>query len=152
MYHALWIVPLVVAVAGIALLLWRRSRWPMEFAQVRARFLEDRPRLHAEFFAAASTSGKPRGLRWKECQWSDLIEWVRDKNTGADSCAGRRHHFVRGDRGGDMEGIEAVGNLRNASAVFFLQGGQWETAGRAVFNLNPAEAVDHFKGSYERII
>ena len=53
--------------------------------------------------------------------------------------------------GGDMEGLEAVGNLRNASAVFFYQDGQWQTGGRVIFNLNPDEAVEHFKQGYERI-
>ena len=54
--------------------------------------------------------------------------------------------------GGDMEGVEAVGNLRNASAVFFFQGGQWQTNGRVIFNLNPNEAIEHFKSGYERIV
>jgi hypothetical protein len=54
--------------------------------------------------------------------------------------------------GGDMEGVAAVGNLRNASAVFAYSGERWTTAGRAVFNLNPAEAVEHFKANYERIV
>ena len=53
--------------------------------------------------------------------------------------------------GGDMEGLPAVGNLRNASAVFFFQGGQWHSVGKAIFNLNPAEAIDHFKNQYERV-
>jgi hypothetical protein len=53
--------------------------------------------------------------------------------------------------GGDMEGVAAVGNLRNASAVFFFHGGQWRTTGKAVFNLNPDEAVARFQNQYERL-
>jgi len=45
--------------------------------------------------------------------------------------------------GSDMEGLPAVGNLRNASAVFFFDRSKWQTAGRAVFNLNPDEALEH---------
>ena len=50
-----------------------------------------------------------------------------------------------------MEGEPAVGNLRNASAVFFFHRGHWETVGKAVFNMNPGEAIDHFKNQYERL-
>ena len=53
--------------------------------------------------------------------------------------------------GGDMEGVEAVGNLRNASAVFFYQDGKWQTGGRVLFNLNPDEVVERFSMGYERI-
>jgi len=53
--------------------------------------------------------------------------------------------------GSDMEGVEAVGNLRAASAVFTFAKGNWTTAGRAVFNMNPAEALRHFSNVYEKI-
>ncbi len=107
--------------------------------------------MQAQFFSAAAASGKPRGLRWKQCQWSELIEWVRDKQSGQILALVGVTISFEAIEGGDMEGVEAVGNLRNASAVFFLQDGQWQTAGRAIFNLNPVEAVEHFKGSHERI-
>jgi hypothetical protein len=50
-----------------------------------------------------------------------------------------------------MEGLPAVGNLRNASAVFNHQGGRWRPSGKVVFNLNPDEAVAHFKNRYELV-
>ena len=50
-----------------------------------------------------------------------------------------------------MEDNPNVGNLRNASAVFFFQHGHWNTVGKAVFNMNPGEAVEHFKNQYERV-
>jgi hypothetical protein len=53
--------------------------------------------------------------------------------------------------GSDMEGLPAVGNLRNASAVFFFDRGRWHTTGKAVFNLNPGEALEHFRNQYERV-
>ena len=43
--------------------------------------------------------------------------------------------------GGPMEDVEAVGNLRAATAVFYFSGGAWHTDGRAIFNLNPTEAI-----------
>ena len=50
-----------------------------------------------------------------------------------------------------MEGLPAVGNLRNASAVFYFQRGHWHTTGKAVFNLNPAEVIQRFKNQYEPV-
>lgn len=152
MHHLYWIVPLVLALVGaIAAVAWQLRRTRVSWEDVRARFERDRPGLQAQFFAAAAASGKPRGLRWKECQWSGLTEWVRDRSTGQIHVLVGVTISFEAIAGSDMEGVEAVGNLRNASAVFFLQGGQWQTAGRAVFNLNPAEAVEHLKASYERI-
>jgi len=50
-----------------------------------------------------------------------------------------------------MEGLPAVDNLRNASAVFFFHQGRWHTLGKAVFNLNPDEALAQFHNQYERL-
>ncbi len=154
MDHLYWIVPLMLVPAGLAVFFWRQGRQLDPRAQMesaRARFDAERERLQAQFFAAAAAAGKPRGLRWQQCQWNELIEWVRDKHSGQIHALVGVTISFEAIEGGDMEGVEAVGNLRNASAVFFLQDGHWQTAGRAVFNLNPAEAVEHFKGSYERI-
>jgi hypothetical protein len=154
MDHLYWIIPLTLALASLTVFFWRQGKRFDPRAQMqnaRARFEKERPRLQAQFFAVAAASGKPRGLRWKECQWSELIEWVRDKQSGQIHVLVGVTISFEAIEGGDMEGVEAVGNLRNASAVFFLQDGRWQTAGRAIFNLNPAEAVEHFKATYERI-
>jgi hypothetical protein len=76
---------------------------------------------------------------------------VRDKQTGQLLALAGVTISFKAIEGSDMEGVAAVGNLRNASAVFAYNGERWTTAGRAVFNLNPSEAVEHFKASYERI-
>ena len=52
--------------------------------------------------------------------------------------------------GSDMEGLPAVGNLRNASAVFIHDGRRWVATGRAVFNLNPDEVLSRFPTQFER--
>jgi hypothetical protein len=150
-----WLMPALVTmiVAGAGVALWFLRRWrngSMSIEQMAHQFRDRKSVLEKLFFATAASSGKPRGLRWKECQWNDAIEWVREKATG------RLHALVgvtisfEAIEGGDMEGVEAVGNLRNATAVFFFDG-EWRTAGRVVFNLNPDEAVIHFKDGYERV-
>jgi hypothetical protein len=145
----LWFLLLPIFLVGaLLLILFVRGNVPSP-AQARARFEQRRDHLQSAFFQAASTSGKPRGLRWKECQWQEQIELVRDKQTGQlHALVGVTISF-EAIEGGDMEGVEAVGNLRDASAVFYFDG-EWKTGGRVIFNLTPADAVEHFKGNYER--
>ncbi len=50
-----------------------------------------------------------------------------------------------------MEDVEAVGNLRAATAVFFYDGKKWTTSGRALFNLNPSEAIRHYRHELETV-
>ena len=101
---------------------------------------------------AAAASGKPRGLRWKDCQWENGVELVRDKHSGQIAALVGVTIQFEAVEGSDMEGLPAVGNLRNASAVFFFQGGQWHTVGRAVFNMKPEEALVPFQDQSEREI
>jgi hypothetical protein len=122
--------------------------------KARERFLEQRERLHADFLAAASASGKPRGLTWKALDWNVVgalpePTLARDRRTGAIVALVPVTIQFEAVAGGDMEGLAAVGNLRNASAVFFYDyRGGWHTTGRAVFNLNPDEAIAHFKDQF----
>ena len=51
--------------------------------------------------------------------------------------------------GGGMEEVEAVGNLRAATAVFTWKNGQWTTQGRAVFNLEPREVLERYRDSLD---
>jgi hypothetical protein len=36
--------------------------------------------------------------------------------------------------------------------VFYFDGRNWTTAGKAVFNLNPTEAIEHHRTRYERVV
>ena len=53
--------------------------------------------------------------------------------------------------GGGMEDVEAVGNLRAATAVFTHNGREWTTQGRAVFNLEPREVVERYEDALDAI-
>ena len=50
-----------------------------------------------------------------------------------------------------MEDVEAVGNLRAATAVFRVERGIWATDGRALFNLNPTEAIAYYQDNLELV-
>lgn len=155
MSTASWLVPLI-AVLGVGggLAGWRRMRrFGRRVQEERARelFKLQRERLEAQFLQAASASGKPRGLRWKDCQWDNAAAFVRERQTGNLAALAGVTIAFEAVEGSDMEGLAAVSNLRTASAVFFFQKGQWHTVGRALFNLNPDEAALHFHNLYERV-
>ena len=139
--------------AGVVLLLlaarkirgpWRSRRRAAELAQARREFHPVRERLEAKFVQLAGASGKPRGLRWTNCDFDNDVAYARDRQSGA-LCAfvGVTISFEAVE-GGGMEEVEAVGNLRAATAVFRYTEGRWNTDGRAIFNLNPTEAIAHF--------
>jgi hypothetical protein len=121
-------------------------------ARARELFRLQRERLEAHFLTAAAATGKPRGLRWLDCEWADDVTFVRDRHTGHIAALVGVTIQFEAIPGSDMEGVEAVGNLRNASAVFFFQKGHWHTVGKAVFNMNPDEAVRHFQNQYEPLV
>jgi hypothetical protein len=130
---------------------WRRFARGPNVEQARQLFQQQRERLELLFFQAATASGKPRGLRWKAIDWESSIEFARERASGRLAALVGVTIQFEAVEGSDMEGLPAVGNLRNASAVFFFHGGRWHTTGRTVFNLNPDEALAHFQNLYERL-
>src|SRR5262245_7120611 len=80
----IWIAAAVVAFV-VVLIVWKPMRLLGRGIQVeRARelFLLQRERLEAKFVTAASRSGKPRGLRWKDCSFENELELAREKKSG----------------------------------------------------------------------
>jgi hypothetical protein len=137
-----------------AILAFRPMRARMlsaQFEKAKKEFRQRRERLEAAFFERASSSGKPRGLRWTNCDFENDISYARNRRTG-ELCA-----FVavtisfEAIEGGLMEGVEAVGNLRAATAVFRLADGHWQTDGRAIFNLSPTEAIAYYQENLELV-
>ncbi len=151
-----WIIGAFAAVAAISLaLLWRpiqKSRQGDQLEQAQRMFRLERERLEHRFFEMAASSGKPRGLRWTDCEFDNAVTYARDR-----ARRGELQAFVavtisfEAIEGGGMEDVEAVGNLRAATAVFHHRAGHWHTEGRAIFNLNPSEAIDYYHDSLQRV-
>ena len=82
----LWLLPAALLLLGVVLLVvWRPLRSLGKDIQVeRARelFLLQRERLEAKFVTAAAATGKPRGLRWKDCSFERDVELARERQTG----------------------------------------------------------------------
>lgn len=123
----------------------RRRRQLAQFERAQRDFHRVRERLEAKFFQLAGSGGKPRGLRWTNCDFDDEVAYARDRKTAV-LCAfvGVTISF-EAIAGGGMEDVEAVGNLRAATATFRYANGRWDTDGRALFNLNPVEAIAYYR-------
>jgi hypothetical protein len=147
----LWLVGLFVLLIFLVVM-WYIGYRSREVRPAIVSFHTQRMSLQEAFFATASRSGKPRGLRWKQCEWGDMVEVARDKRTGQLFAFVAVTISFEAIEGSDMDGLAAVGNLRNASALFFHQHGTWHTNGQAIFNLNPDEAIVHHSATLERVV
>jgi len=120
-------------------------------AKARGEFHRHREYLEAKFVDLASKTGKPRGLLWNRCDFDDDVAYVRDRRSGAFSALVGVTIGFKAEAGGAMEDVEAVGNLRAATAVFNYRPAGWTTRGHVLFNLNPVEAVDYYHRELEMI-
>lgn len=148
----LWLLVPVALVIGIVV--WRPLRLfsrEVQLERAQELFKLQRERLEANFHRAAIATGKPRGLVWKDIEWESEVVFARERHSGQLAALIAVTIQFEAVEGSDMEGLPAVGNLRNASAVFFFQRGHWHTVGKAIFNMNPGEAIEHFKTLYERV-
>ncbi|QDU38802.1 hypothetical protein Mal4_31320 [Maioricimonas rarisocia] len=149
-----WLIPTLIVVAGlIALLIGAKPllRWVQQIEARRAvqRFRIQRETLEAKFFDVASATGKPRGLRWKRCDWQAPVTFARDLQSQLVTAFVSVEIHFDAIEGGDMEDVEAVGTIRDAAAVFHYRAGTWGTGGKALFNMNPSEAVQRLEGQFE---
>jgi hypothetical protein len=70
----------VVGAVAVAIALPRlRVRMRDEDRAIRA-FKIEREVLEAKFFDLASRRGKPRGLRWLDCDWQNSVTFGRDRS------------------------------------------------------------------------
>ena len=142
-----------IAIACILVLTprWRRRSQERELSAARQLFRLRREWLEAKFVDLAQKSGRPRGLLWKAVDFDNIESLARDRHSNQlQALVGVTIRF-EAIPGGDMEHVEAVGNLRAASAVFRFDDGEWKTNGRAIFNLSPVEAIKHLSGELETV-
>lgn len=122
-----------------------------ELHSARQLFHRRREWLEAHFLSVASQSGKPRGLRWVECDFENEVAFARERRTGRlRALVGVSIQF-EAIEGGAMEDVEAVANSKAATVVFRLDGPDWEVDSRAYFNLNPHQTIEHFQHELEEV-
>jgi hypothetical protein len=144
-----------LAIALIAWLGWTVVRPKLFVRRVRRaerEFSRDRKKLEAKFFQDAARSGKPRGLAWKQVAFQDGVLLGRDRANGEIvGLVGVTIGF-EAIEGGGMEDVEAVGNLRAATAVFIHNGRAWTTQGKVIFNLEPREVLERYRDSLVPVV
>ena len=143
----------VGAVVAIMLAAGPFRRWvrKQEVREAVKRFRLQREQLEARFFDMARSQGKPRGLRWIDCDWQSDVTFARDLNSGLLTAFVAVNISFEAIEGGEMEDVEFVSTVRDAAALFHYQHGRWGTGGRPLFNMNPREAVARFEGQFEPV-
>ncbi|HEX3998609.1 MAG TPA: hypothetical protein VHX65_08680 [Pirellulales bacterium] len=151
----LWISAVgLLACAFVAIAVWRPLRAAhreRQLARARREFHRQREYLEARFIQRAAACGKPRGLRWADCNFEDDVTYARDRRSGQLSAFVAVTIGFEAIEGGGMEDNENVANLRAATAVFNYDRRRWWTEGRSIQNLNPTEAVQFYQANLELV-
>ncbi|MGI9428030.1 MAG: hypothetical protein ACR2NM_05190 [Bythopirellula sp.] len=152
MAHVAKVLVVGLLVVLVAQLLWRRWRAAQQQAKrqlATLEFADRREQLQSDFLQAAAATGKPRGLRWKQCELHEGQHFATDRANGElYALVGATISFAA-IPGGGMEDVEAVSNLRCATAIFVHRAGHWTTDGRVAFNLEPDQALERYHESLQ---
>ena len=74
----LWLLLAILVVIAALTFSWRHLRFfgrEVQAERAQELFALQRERLELKFQHAAAASGKPRGLRWKNCDWVSGVEF-----------------------------------------------------------------------------
>lgn len=139
------LVALAAIAAGAVVIVKRRQTVRRaQRGRAIAEFAALIPTFERSFLAAATATGKPRGLKWERAVLAGPPAFAVDRVSDELFAFVAATISFSAIEGGGMEEVEAVSNLRAATAVFVHRDGQWTTDGRVVFNLGPEGAVAHY--------
>ena len=127
------------------------ARKAKKIAEIQRDFRRQREQLEAKFIDEVSVSGKPRGLRWSDVAFDDDIVFARDRKTGDLRALVAIEVCFEAIEGGGKEEVEAVSNVRAATAEFFYDGARWCTRGRVFFNLGPKGLIRYLHADLESV-
>jgi hypothetical protein len=119
--------------------LFRRPPDPVVFAD---QFRQNRDELLEAFLTAARATGKPRSLTWETIQANGEPLLVEDRVAGRLVALLPVIVWFEPVPDSEMEDIPQAREPRPVTALFTFENGQWQTVGRAVFNLSPAQVVE----------
>ena len=149
-----WILIGAGTILALLVFIWRPIRAASRearFAQARRDFHTQRERLEVKFIYLAAAHAQSRSLHWADCDFDDDVAYVRNRTTGELS-AFVAVTVAADDLGDPTAGIgDLVGNLRAGTAVFRFDRDHWETDGRAILNLSPAEAIRFYQNDLEMV-
>ena len=153
----MFVIGVVVVLCGLLVVIvhvgrrWRTARRHALVEKAQREFPVQRQEAESQFIKQAANSGRPRGLVWKEVEFAEEVLFASNLESGQLIALVSITISFEAVAGGDMEEVEAVGNLRAGTAVFYLEANRWQTQGRAIFNLDPAESLQHFQNQWEAV-
>ena len=150
-----WWIPVASAAAlAVFVFVWRpikTASLEARFAQARRDFHAQRERLEMKFVYLASTHAGPNGPHWDHCDFDDDVAYVRNRSTGQLSAFVGMTVAAEGYEP-PPEGFSGVlGQLHAGTVIFTFNGHHWETEGRAILNLSPAETIRRYQNDLEMI-
>ena len=129
----------------------RAARHAERLARTQRDFHRQREQLEAKFIDRAAAGGKPRGLRWTDVSFDDDVVYARDRRSRTLKALVAVEVRFEAVEGGGMEEVEAVSNVRAATAEFLFDGTRWHTDGRVYFNLAPSATVKYLASDLELV-
>ncbi|MEQ9408811.1 MAG: hypothetical protein RIK87_13835 [Fuerstiella sp.] len=120
--------------------------------QLLLSFQQHRQELQENCIEMASAAGKPRGLKWTQSEWLDSFAVVRNPVDDMVTLFQGVNLSFEAIEGGEMEGVEAVSMVRDATAVFHFQNHRWGTGGRVLFNMTPEMAAEIVTPGQQRLL
>jgi hypothetical protein len=143
MTYAVYLIA-AIALAVVLVIGWKKWRVAQRqklFQTAVAEFPRQQ-NLSDQFLRAANATGKPRGLRWKSCELAGEPLFTTDKKSGEILALSGATIGFEAIPGGDMEEVEAVDDIRYVTVVFVYRNREWQADGRAIMNLEPAQALE----------
>ena len=140
-----WWIPIVVAVllSMAVAAFFRKPRKKTSRAtgltRAKQRFHVQREHLEARFQQLTADRANPAAPRWDDCAFDDDVAYVRSRSSGELSALVAVTLAIE-----DCDDDPQAG-----TAVFRFDRDHWETDGRAILNLNPAEAIQYYRDELE---
>ncbi|MFZ5829576.1 MAG: hypothetical protein ACOY3P_05790 [Planctomycetota bacterium] len=153
MFEPWWVVLIAGAALAVIAALWRPARSAAREARVamaRRDFRLKREWLEAKFVQRAAARSQSGVVRWSDCEFADDVAYVRNRSTQELSAFVAVTVPVEDvDLGAPTEDL--MGSMRIGTAIFRFDRDHWDTDGRAILNLTPAEAIRFYQSDLERI-
>lgn len=148
-----WLLAGAAAVlVAVGLIRWLRQFWQAVLAErARELFRLQHERFEEQLLKTAAATGLPRGLMWQSCCITGDALLVRDQRTHGIVALVPVVIQFEPEPGSDMVDVPAAREPRPATAVFALTRGDWETAGKIVFNHTPEQTVAAFAPQFRVI-
>jgi len=142
-----WLI--ILAIVGLLFVFWLIGMAPViQRERARELFRLQHERLEVLFLTHVRLTGSPRGLIWQSCTFVGPALLARDRHSRQIIAFVPITIQFEAEPEGDMVELPAVGQPRHATAVFWFHRGQWETAGKTIFNHTPEQVMERFREQY----